>query len=91
MNGIQYLNKFRALSSPEDIAVWHAFCKDHPSQKLRSMFVTVENASAISPQLTGQIGMPTRSAIRGYYHVLTSTSHGCPMTFGIGHLTTQTS
>jgi hypothetical protein len=34
--------------------------------------------------------MPTRSAIRGYYHVLTSTSHGCPMTFGIEHLTTQT-
>jgi uncharacterized protein YhbP (UPF0306 family) len=49
MNGVQYLNKFRVLSSPEDIAAWHAFCKDHPSQKLRSMFVTVKNASAISP------------------------------------------
>ncbi|KAF8229927.1 hypothetical protein L208DRAFT_1478689 [Tricholoma matsutake] len=34
--------------------------------------------------------MPTRSAIHGYCQVSTSTSHGCPMTFGIEPLITQT-
>ena len=47
MQTVQYLNKFRALSSPEDIVAWHEFCKGHPSEKLRSMFIT-ENASVTS-------------------------------------------
>jgi hypothetical protein len=89
MQTVQYLNKFRALSSPEDIATWREFCKGHPSEKLRSMFVT-ENASATSYCMARQTGMPTRSAIHGYCQVSTSTSHGCPMTFGIEPLITQT-
>lgn len=34
---VEYLNKIRALSLPEDIAAWHGFCKAHPSEKLRSI------------------------------------------------------
>jgi hypothetical protein len=41
-NTVEYLNKFRALSSPEDIAAWHAFCEDHLSEKLRSMFINLK-------------------------------------------------
>ncbi|KAF8223103.1 hypothetical protein L208DRAFT_1519701, partial [Tricholoma matsutake] len=37
-NVVEYLNKIRALSSPEDIAAWHGFCKAHPSEKLRNWY-----------------------------------------------------
>lgn len=34
---VEYLNKFRALQTPEDIEAWNKFCKTHPSQELRSL------------------------------------------------------
>ena len=36
-DAVKYLNRFRALESPEDIATWHAFCSNHPSVDLKSM------------------------------------------------------
>ena len=40
---VQYLNKFRALTAPSDIATWHRFCREHPSEKLRSMYCEVNH------------------------------------------------
>jgi hypothetical protein len=33
---VEYLKKFRALSSPADIAAWHTFCKQQQNKKLQS-------------------------------------------------------
>ena len=33
---VDYLNKFRALDSPIDIAAWKKFCEEHPSKDLQS-------------------------------------------------------
>jgi hypothetical protein len=33
---VDYLNKFRALDSLADIAVWKKFCEEHPSKDLQS-------------------------------------------------------
>jgi hypothetical protein len=32
---VDYLNKFRALDSLDDIAAWKKFCKEHPSKDLK--------------------------------------------------------
>ncbi|KAF8229096.1 hypothetical protein L208DRAFT_1288337, partial [Tricholoma matsutake] len=47
-NGVDYLNKFRALMSTSDIAAWHAFCKDHPSEKLKSQFSSINTLMCLS-------------------------------------------
>ena len=33
---VDYLNKFRALDNPVDIAAWKKFCEEHPSKDLQS-------------------------------------------------------
>ena len=32
---VDYLNTFPALETPDDIANWNKFCKEHPSKELR--------------------------------------------------------
>jgi len=38
---VNYLNKFHALSSANDMAAWHKFCSKHPNEKLRSKAASV--------------------------------------------------
>ncbi|KAJ7802345.1 hypothetical protein B0H14DRAFT_2614412 [Mycena olivaceomarginata] len=35
---VDYLNRFRGLSKPEDISNWHQFCKTHENKKLRGFW-----------------------------------------------------
>ncbi|KAJ7856206.1 hypothetical protein B0H14DRAFT_3448547 [Mycena olivaceomarginata] len=35
---VDYLNRFRGLSKPEDISNWHQFCKTHENKKLRDWY-----------------------------------------------------
>ena len=42
---VNYLNKFRALENPADIADWKRFCEDHPSKDLQSMMFSFSKSN----------------------------------------------